>query len=88
MANPNLPHVLRFPEGDVEVINLSARWTDCTVCGEETPAAWGLPVWNGLIVANDWPGEWGGVPACEACWEQHERGELVEHPTSAYRPGD
>lgn len=68
----------------ITVIDLNERWSDCHVCGEPTPARWGLPVWNGFIVANDWPGEWGGVPACESCWEKHERGELVEVPTSEF----
>lgn len=72
----------------VVVIDLNARWADCHVCGDPTPCQWGLPVWNGFIVANDWPGTWGGVPACYSCWEKHERGELVEVSTSEYRAGD
>lgn len=69
---------------DIYVIDLNERRTDCTACGAETPARWGLPVWEGFVVANDWPGPWGGVPACESCWERHERGELVEVPASDY----
>lgn len=81
--------VLQTSAGPVEYlqINMQDHWTECTVCGADTPAEWGLPVWNGMIVANDWPGEWGGVPACESCWAKHERGELVEVPTSEYEPG-
>lgn len=70
----------------VGIIDMDYRWTECHVCGADTVIGWGLPVWNGSIVANDWPGSWGGVPACYECWERHERGELVEIPTSEYRP--
>lgn len=63
------------------VIDLNERWADCHICGEPTPSRWGVPVWNGEIVANDWPGEWGGVPACEKCWAEHERGMHVQYPT-------
>lgn len=65
----------------ITVINMNERWTDCHICGEPTLAKWGVPTWNGSIVANDWPGDWGGVPACEKCWEEHERGLHVEEPT-------
>lgn len=81
------PALISDREGNsILVINLNERWAECSVCGADTPAKWGLPVWNGFIVANDWPGEWGGVAACESCWERHERGELVEVPTSEYSP--
>lgn len=66
---------------DILVVNLWPPWTNCTICGVETPSKWGVPVWNGDIVANDWPGEWGGVAACEKCWEEHERGMHVQFPT-------
>lgn len=69
---------------EVEVINLDARWADCHICGEPTPCRWGVPVWNGFIVAVDWPGEWGGVPACERCHDEHARGMHVEVPTSEF----
>lgn len=79
---------VRIDGHPVVIVDLSAHWADCHVCGEPTPCRWGLPVWNGFIVANDWPGDWGGVPACQSCWARHERGELAEVPTSDYRPGD
>jgi len=53
------------------------------MCGVETPTRWGLPVDSetAQIVANDFEGEWGGIPACRECWERHERGEFVgEYP--------
>jgi hypothetical protein len=48
----------------------------CFVCGGEASGFHGVPIVNGDLVSNDWPGPWGGVPACEPCYEKHERGEL------------
>lgn len=48
----------------------------CPGCGGRASPFHGLPVFNGDIMSNDWPGEWGGAPACEACFEKHLRGEL------------
>jgi hypothetical protein len=64
---------------EIEVINLNARFALCCMCGKETPCRWGLPVDSetGEIVANDFPGEWGGVPACKDCWKAHESGAFV-----------
>jgi hypothetical protein len=49
------------------------------MCGEDTPSKWGLPICSedGTIVANDYEGEWGGIPACESCWAKHEKGAFV-----------
>ena len=66
------------------IINLDEPWTECTICGADTPSKWGVPVWSGMIVANDWPGDWGGVPACKSCYEQHTRGMHVEVLTDEY----
>lgn len=56
----------------VLVINLSEPWTNCSSCNKETPYKWGLPISeDGQIVPNWWPGEWGGVPACEECYKKH-----------------
>lgn len=80
------PRVRSALGGRMLIIDMQEPWSTCRVCGAETPSRWGLPVHAGLIVANDWPGEWAGSPACQACWERHERGELVELPTSEYDP--
>jgi hypothetical protein len=84
-GGPVSVHECVTPDGDPYLaIDMQESWTECIVCGAETPARRGLPAWNGMIVANDWPGEWGAVPACEPCWGRHERGELVEVPTSEF----
>ena len=51
----------------------------CTACGRPSSPFHGLPVFNGDVMSNDWQGEWGGVPCCEACFENHERGEMQTH---------
>lgn len=63
---------------DVVIIDLYPPWADCWVCGEPTPYKWGLAV-NAYaeLVANDYEGEWGGVPACQDCYEGHAQGLLT-----------
>lgn len=60
------------------------RPIECNICGCEWESGWGVPVWNGVRVANDWPGEWGGVPVCEPCFHRHAAGEFIEVPTFEY----
>ena len=33
-------------------------------------------VFNGDVMSNDWPGEWGGRSCCEACYEKHLAGKM------------
>lgn len=64
----------------VTVINLQEITVQCCVCGETDMGRWGVPVDDtGLIVANDYAGEWSGKPACRKCWEIHDAGGLVGH---------
>lgn len=80
------PRMTSSHGGRCLTIYLQSPWATCRICGDETPSRWGVPVWGGFIVANDWPGSWGGSPACEDCWRRHESGEFVELPTSEYDP--
>jgi hypothetical protein len=61
----------------------------CVACGQPSSGFHGLPVFNGDIVSNDWPGEWGGVPCCLACFYLHEQGKLKtwDHLYTAYLDG-
>lgn len=70
---------------EITYIAMQSLSIECNVCGCVWHAgrhgSYGIPVWNGWIVGNDWPYEWGGVPVCRPCYERHERGELTEiHP--------
>lgn len=64
---------------DVVIIDLWPPMAICCICGVPTLSRWGIPVDSeiGLIVANDYPGEWGGQPACSDCWRKHEGGAFV-----------
>jgi hypothetical protein len=70
---------------DVVVIDIREYYgtATCCICGTETPSHWGVPVDSetGEIVANDFEGEWGGVPACRECHAAHDSGQHVgEYP--------
>jgi hypothetical protein len=68
------------PGNVLHVIDLQQLWAVCCICGVDTPSRWGVPIGeDGLIVANDYEGEWAAKPACEKCWGQHEHGEYVGH---------
>lgn len=48
----------------------------CSNCGEPSTGFHALPWFNGDLMSNDWPGEWGGLPCCLECFQQHESGKL------------
>jgi hypothetical protein len=60
---------------EVETIRMQAMPCDCWVCGspEATGSNMGIPVYEDLILPNDWQGEWGGAPACPKCFEKQSR---------------
>jgi hypothetical protein len=53
---------------DVVVINLTPHGIDCHVCDEEDNAGHGIPIYEDVIVPDDYTGEWGGVPVCLRCY--------------------
>jgi len=62
-------------------IRMQSNMIDCYICGEPDAYKWGVPIFNGDIVSNDfpdelWNGNGGGVSVCRACYEKHERGEI------------
>lgn len=57
----------------LRVIRLDERVAVCHICGAESPPRWGIPIYEGFVLPNAWPGEWGGVDACLACWTQQGR---------------
>ena len=50
------------------IIQLDARIAVCHVCEAESPPHWGIPIFEGMVLPNDWTGDWGGVDACTQCW--------------------
>jgi len=62
---------------NVLLIDLRMRETTCHVCGADTPEGFGVPTYEGEVVPLDWPGAWGGAPACKRCYNEYEQGEHV-----------
>ena len=63
------------PRRPLWVLRLDAPVAECHGCGAEGPSRWGIPIWEGFVLPNDWQGEWAGVDACEACWTR--QGQLT-----------
>lgn len=59
---------LILPNG-LTVIRLDEPTCDCWVCGTETYLDFGLPVYEGEILPNDWKGEWCGATVCRECYD-------------------
>ena len=70
---------MSFGPFEPNVIYLQYPTIQCCICGQCDVSRWGIPVDSndGMIVANDFEGEWGGKPACRECWAKHEAGEFV-----------
>lgn len=55
------------------VIELWPHEAECCVCGETIfcftcGPNYGLAMYEDEILPADWPGEWGGFPACHSCF--------------------
>lgn len=69
------------PVSRIEVIELFPRESNCAICGVDVvDCRLGVPMFEGCLVPNDWPHEWGGADACQECFAKHERGELPTWP--------
>ena len=60
---------------NVTVIDMGVPWADCCICGEPS-LQMGIPVFEDLVLPNDYEGEWGGRPACPECFAAQSK--LVE----------
>jgi hypothetical protein len=66
---------------------------ECCICGCDVVLRtfgpnYGIAMYEGIPVPNEWTYEWGGFPACKACFDKHEAGELQRWPGSHPRdPG-
>jgi hypothetical protein len=60
---------------DALTIRMQSLPADCWVCGspDATGLDCGIPIYEDLILPNDWQGEWGGAPACPQCFELQNR---------------
>lgn len=57
----------------IEVIQRDVYDATCHVCGTATAPRWGIPVWQGRILPDDWPGSWCGQDACQPCYAAQRR---------------
>lgn len=54
----------------MKVIELWPIETECWACGVHLVGPeHAIPIWEDLVLPNEWSGEWGGVPACLRCFE-------------------
>lgn len=53
---------------DVLIINMNEHPVECFVCGESAPSTLGIPIYEDIILHNDWDGEWFGQSACQRCF--------------------
>lgn len=59
--------------GSVVIIDLNEFGvSECHICGK-TSVNKGIPIYEGLVLPNEWEGEWGGVPACDKCHKEQNR---------------
>lgn len=65
------------------IIRLHEPQIECIVCGETDVSRWGLAVYEGQIVPNDYQGEWGGAPCCEKCFMSRQIGTIEDWMTFA-----
>ena len=68
---------------DVTVIRLDEPWIVCSVCGKDDVSRWGLAVYEGQIVPDDYKGHWGGAPCCRECYQAWIRGIIKPWMTFA-----
>lgn len=63
----------------ITVINLNPHDVKCHLCDAACEYRQGVPIYEGMIVPDDYQGEWGGVPTCQRCYYL-VRGLQAEHP--------
>lgn len=65
----------------VLVVELWPPVVNCRVCGVcvGTYQGFGIPMWEGDVLPNDWPGDWGGFPACLPCYSAQQQ---ITKPTT------
>lgn len=70
----------------VTIIDLWVITAECHVCCVPGQNLQGIPIYEGVVLHNDYEGEWGGVPACKDCYQ---RQQLLTSPVelSEFRKG-
>lgn len=67
---------------DILTIDMwSGRTAECFTCGVFTDNSKGIPVYAGMILPNDWSGEWIGAEACVRCFNIQQK---MQSPLTEY----
>lgn len=53
---------------DINIIELDQKWTNCTICNEDTPIGFSIPMYEGKKVDTTKTDEWAGMPVCKRCF--------------------
>ncbi len=64
-------HCVCVNQKEILHINLNERYDECHICGD-VAANCGIPMYEDMVLPNDWSGEWYGQPACQQCFELQE----------------
>ena len=76
------PNQLENTMSDVVIIDIwSGRTAECFTCGVYTDNSKGIPVHAGMILPNDWSGEWVGAEACGRCFDIQQG---IQSPLTEY----
>jgi hypothetical protein len=54
----------------IGIITLDEKYTNCALCGEETPLGWSVPMYEGKIVDPTKTDDWAGMPVCSGCYNK------------------
>lgn len=55
------------------IINLNKHYVDCYVCSKPTIPKYGIPMYEDIVLPNDWDGEWFGQTVCRRCFSIQEQ---------------
>lgn len=55
------------------VIQLFPRESECRACGAYlVNPGYAIPIYEDLVLPNDWAGKWAGSDACRRCYEAQQ----------------
>ncbi len=52
------------------IIELNPHWTNCAICGCDTPLGFSIPMYEGRKVDTTKTDEWAGIPVCKECHDK------------------
>ena len=57
---------------EISIIELWSHWTECTICGKDTPLKYFIPMYEGKRVDTAKFDEWAGMPVCKDCYDKDD----------------